>query len=302
MFGYYYHDPRRPDPGDVFGSLFTFLAIFGILFAVAFYFGSIVLMIFLGIGALIGLIYAVIVYIQSFIDACKTLGGISGRNGLTSILLKWWHLFKTASINAFKNNLSVAHSAIIKVGGYRFLSFKKWMWFIVAPTVLVFGTAMIALVAFLQLLLLVGVLQIALSIILLACIIYLVIAVGYSIGKVGHGLINAFSISNPFRALDFSRYFLFSDLGRFSRDYFSSLIKIVVEMWNAGISLISTNFSRAKGYSAFNLIRYFLFITPVAIVPITVLFIALMVIIMPIVFIPLFIAELVWVLIVKTIK
>jgi len=302
MFGYYYHDPRRPDPGDVFGSFFTFLVIFGILFAVAFYFGSIVLMIFLGIGALIGLIYAVIVYIQSFVDACRSLGGISGRNGLTSILLKWWHLFKNASINAFKSNLSVAHSAIIKAGGYRFLSFKKWMWFIVAPTVLVFGTAMIAFVAFLQLLLLFFILQIVLTIFLAACIIYLVIAIGYAIGKVGHGLINAFSISNPFSSLDFSRYFLFSDLGRFTKEYFSSLIRIVVELWNAGISLISTNFSTAKGYSAFNVIRYFLFITPVAIIPITVLFIALIFIVMPIVYIPLFIAELVWALIVKIIK
>lgn len=302
MFGYYYHDPRRPDPSDVLGSFFTFLVIFGILFAVVFYFSSMILMIFLGIGALIGLIYAMIVYIQSFIDACRTLGGISGRNGFTSILLKWLHLFKTASINAFKNNLSAAHSAIIKAGGYRFLSFKKWMWFIVSPTVLVFGTAMIALVAFIQLLLLVGAFLIVSFIILLVCIIYLVIVVGYSIGKVVHGLINVFLISNPFRTLDFSRYFLFSDLGRFSKEYFSSLIQIVVEMWNAGISLISTNFSTAKGYCAFNLIRYFLFVTPVAIVPITVLFISLIFIVMPIVFIPLFIAELVWALIVKIIK
>ena len=302
MFGYYYHDPRRPEPGDTFGSLFTFLVIFGVIFAIAFYLGSIVLMIFLAIGALIGLIYAVVAYIQSFVDACRMLGRISGRNSLTSILLKWWHLFKTASVIAFKSNLSVAHSAIIKAGGYRFLSFKKWMWLIVAPTVLVFGTAMIALVAFLQLLLLFFALQIVLVVLLAACIIYLTIAIGYAIGKVGHSLIDAFSINNPFSALDFSRYFLFSDLGRLAKEYFSSLLRIVVELWDAGISLISSNFAAAKGYSAFNLIRYFLFVTPIAIMPITILFIGLIFIVMPILFIVLFIVEFFWAIIAKIIN
>lgn len=245
------------------------------------------------------IIYAIIIYIQSFINACKSLGGVSGRNKLTSILLKWWHLFKVASLNALKSNFSVAHSAIIKSGGYRFLSFKKWMWFIVAPTVLIFGTAMIFFVAFLQLLLLFAILYIILTVLIITCVIYLVIAVVYAMGKVGYNLINAFSTNNPLRSFNFTGYFLFSDLGRFAKEYFLSLFRIIADLWSDSISLIGVNFAKISGYSAFNPIRFFYIVTPVAIIPITILFIALLFIIISILFIPAFIAEFLWAIIAK---
>ncbi len=69
---YYY---RKPEPGEVFGSVITFLVIAAIIAAFAFYFGIIVLFVFLGIGAAIGLVYAIIVYAKSFAAARSPSGG-----------------------------------------------------------------------------------------------------------------------------------------------------------------------------------------------------------------------------------
>lgn len=302
MFGFYYHDPRRPDPGDVFGSFLAFLVIVGILFAVTLYLGYIVLLIFLGIGSLIGLIYAIIVYVKSFIDACGTLGCMHGRNKLTSFLVKWWRLLKNTSLNAFKSNLSVAHSALIKAGGYRFLSFRKWMWFIVAPTVLIFGTAMIVFIILVQLLLMLILSLIILFIAMIALAIYVLIGIGYSFWSVIPITILAFSGNNPFGALDFSRYFTFSNYGNFIKQYFSALFRWVKTLWGDSVSLVGSNFAKAGRYVAINPIKYFFYISSLTIMALACVIIGLVVVVLSIVFIPIAIAEIIWALIAKIIK
>ena len=145
---------RRPgyvvSAGDVLGSLLVFL-VFAAFFAVIFFYvGYIGLIIFLSIGAVVGLAYSIYVYVKSFVTATKGLGSVTARNAFLTILLKWFTLYKEASRLAFIDNFSIARSAVTKSHGYRILSFRKWMWLMVAPATLIFGTVLIAAVIIIQ--------------------------------------------------------------------------------------------------------------------------------------------------------
>lgn len=302
MFGYYYRDPRRPDPGDLFGSFMTFLVILFIVIMLAVYFGGIILLIFLGIGVLIGGVCAIIAYINAFVDACKSLGNITGNSPIGTFFKKWWYLFKTSSLTAFKNNFSFAHNALIRAGGHKLLSFKKWMWFIVAPSVIIFGTAMIAVFALLQISLIGFVLYVIISLLLIVASIYFVIGLGYSFWKVGKETAFSFSLSNPFTSINFCRGYKISDFTFFVKNYFSSVIALIANIWKGSIALCSNNIASASGYPAINLVRFFLLFSPISIMFVTVLFIALIAIASIVVFIPLAIAKLFWCLLSLIIK
>lgn len=304
MFGYYYgyRDPRRPDPGDVFGSVIAILVVICIIAAFAFYFGAIVLLVFLGIGAVIGGAYAIFVYVKAFVNACKTLGYVHGSNGLTSALLRWWHLFKTASVDAFKSNLSVAHSALLRAGNYKLLSFKKWMWFIVAPTVLILGTAMIAFVALAQVFIMLSIIGILLTLLVFALVLVGVISLVFAAIKCFPNYKYAFPYHNPFSAANFCRGFTFYDLGNVCSGYFIALVQLIASVWRDMISFIKTCFSDAKNYALFNPVRYFLFLSPVGTLALNLLCIAVIFIVLTVVFVPLFLAQLVWLPISKLVK
>lgn len=306
MFGFYNYNNNynnnRPDPGDVFASFLTFLVILVFIGILAAYFGGIILMIFLGIGALMGLLYAIIVYVQAFVNACKTLSSVSGKNAFTTFLLRWWNLLKNSAIGAFKNNFSIAHNALVQAGGYRFLSFRKWMWFIVAPSVLVFGTAMILFMSLLQLAVMGTLFYFAFIFLLTVFAVLLVVATVFSLIKIVPTSATSFSGANPFSTVKFKRKFKFSDFIAFVKNYYITLAKWVVKVWNEGISLSSAALSNAPTYHPINPVRYFLIVSPLAIMAISILAIAIVFVALSIVFVPIALAQLVWVLICLIIK
>lgn len=289
-----YYVVREPDAGEVFGSIMAFLVVVFIIIAFAAMISFYILLAFLGIGILIGMVYAIYAYVKGFISACKTLGGVSGRNGLTSILLKWWVLFKNASIFVIKDTFVLAKNAIVKSSAFKVLSFRKWMWLIVAPTVVVCGLSMVIVVALFQVGLAFSIVGLILTLLAATALVYLIVSLVYAIIKVGGGFISCLKNSNPFSAFDFSRYFTFSDTGRVSGEYFRYLFTAIKDIWNEAISLMTYNFSSAKGYPVVNVIRYFLFVSPLAIFLVMGIFIAIVFVVLSIVFVPVLLAQLVW--------
>ncbi|MBQ4099148.1 MAG: hypothetical protein IJC87_03370 [Clostridia bacterium] len=297
-----YYVVKEPDAGDIFGSIMAFLVVLFIIFAFAAMIGFYILLIFLGIGVLIGMGYAIYAYIKGFINACKTISGVHGRNGLTSLLLRWFVLFKNASVFVIKDTFAIAKNSLVKAGAYRFLSFKKWMWLIVAPTVIVCGLSMVIVVALLQVALVLSIAYFILVCLAVIAAIYLLVSTVYAIIKVGAGTFDALGNYNPFSATDFSKYFTFSDIGRFSGEYFRNIFSAIRELWGESISLMTYNFSSAKGYPVINIFRYFFFVSPLMIFVMACIFIALAFIILSVVYVPLLLAELVWALIIKVFR
>ncbi|MBQ7373062.1 MAG: hypothetical protein IJW64_00665 [Clostridia bacterium] len=294
-----YYVVREPDAGDIFGSIMAFLVVLFIIFAFAAMVGFYILLIFLGIGVLIGMGYAIYAYIKGFINACKTIGAVYGRNGLTSLLLRWFVLFKNASVFVIKDTFAIAKNALVRSSAFKFLSFRKWMWLIVAPTVIVCGLSMVIVVALLQVSVVLAIAYFILVCLAVLAAIYLLVSLVYAIIKVGAGLFDAYKNYNPFSAADFSKYFTFSDIGRFSGEYFRNIFSAIGELWNESISLMTYNFSSAKGYPVINILRYFFFVSPLMIFVMACIYIAVSFVILSIVYVPVLLAELVWALIVK---
>jgi hypothetical protein len=273
----------------------TFLVIIGIIIALAAQVGGIILLIFLGVGVVIGAVCAIIAYINAVVDACKSLKTVSAKNGVLTFLARWWYLFKNSSLTAFKNNFSFAHNALIRAGTHKFLSFKKWMWFIVAPSVIVFGTAMIALFALLQVAVIATVAYIILCLLLIVASIYFIIGFGYSCFNVGKSVGFSYTITNPFMAINFIRGYNIKDFGYFVKDYFGNLIGFILNIWKESVALCSTNIATANNnYPPFNFVRFFYLFSPISIMFVTVLMIAIIIVLALVAFIGLAIAKLFW--------
>ncbi|MBQ8295340.1 MAG: hypothetical protein IJX87_02770 [Clostridia bacterium] len=280
------------------GAILIFILIVLVIIGV-FYIGGTLLAIFLGVGMLIGVAYALFVYIRAFINECRSIGSVTGSNGVTQFLLRWLHLFLRSSWSALKDNWDIAQTAIIKSKGEKL--FKKAMWLFVAPTVLVFGTALIVAVGVLQLFILLAIAAALLTLVFTVFVLLFAAAFVYGIvDTVKNFIAIAPSNGNIFTALDFSKYPLFSELFPVrSKDYFTTLFgycrDLCVENWSQG----ATNFSTAKTYSAISFWRYFLFLSPFALTILSAVTVALFTVFFTILYVPMLVVNVLWICIAK---
>lgn len=296
MFGYRrYRDPL--DPGEVFGSVMTFFVIIAVIFIFAAMISWYILLVFLGIGAALGLVYAIVMYFKAFFQAIKGVRSVSKKNAILSFIAKWFFLFKETSKLAFIENINVAHGALINARSHRFLSFKKWMWLIVAPTVMLGGTFIILGVIFLNLLIAFAIINLILYLIIMFITICYLVYLFYALFLSVKNLLSAFSNDNPFSSLDFSRYGKMGILASFPKGYFASLFAVIKSLWSDAFALMGQNISSSKNYAILNVVKYFLLISPLAIIVASVTFTLIVMVALLIAFIPLFIVEFFWALI-----
>ena len=285
------------DPGEAFGSFMTFLVIIGIIIAFAAMISWYILLVFLGIGALLGLGYALVMYVKAFIWAVKSVGSVHKNNAVLSFIARWFFLFKEASKLAFIENLNVAKSAIINARGYRFLSFRKWMWYIVAPSVMIGGTFLILAVIFANLMIAFSLISLILFLIVSFIVVSYLVYLAYALYLSVKNLFSAFAIDNPFGSLDFSRYGRMGILASFPKGYFCSLFSGIKSLWSDAISLMGQNISSSKNYAILNVVKYFLLISPLSILVASIVITVIAFIVLLIAFVPLFIVEFFWALI-----
>ncbi len=296
-----YYVYRKPDPGEVFGSVMAFLVVLAIIFFIALYIGGIVLAIFLGIGIAIGLAYTLYVYIKSLVAACQNLGTSSVSNRLLAFLLGWLKLVGLTSLYAFKENLQVASNAMIRAGGYRFLSFKKWMWLIVAPTVLVVGTALILLFAMVHLGVFLSLAYLAFWLIVAALALMLAVSVVYAIINTVRNFPDTVNMNgNIFASFDFTRSAQFGELFPvYVKGYFATLWGYISGVFSDNWAQSGNNFGAASGHSLISFWHYFLLISPVGLMAVSAVFAAVLGVFFLITFLPLFLANVIWLCIAK---
>lgn len=292
MFRRYY------EPGDIFASIILFLVIGAFLAILAVYVGAIVLFIFLGVGVLIAFVYACIVYVKSLVSAIKTLPPIRRHGTLINFILKWLWVLKTTSVLALKDNLSIAHSAIIKASSYRLLSFKKWMWLLVAPAVLILGTLLIiglALVQF-EIFFIIALICFFLILCLLSiCIISFVPFAFYILFK---SFLEGCRTSGIYDFC-FSTTATYSQFGVACSAYFKGLGGILKKLWEDCISETKSNIGKASTYAVLNITKYFYLASPIALFLVAIIYSILIAVLGFIAFLALAIANIVWTTIVK---
>ena len=297
---YYYYE--KPDAGDVFGSIMATLVIVGILLYLAICISFYILMVFCGIGVLIGTVYALVVYLKSFFFVCRRVWYSSaGGNRLLGILTKWLVIIKDTSISAFCENFRTAGKAFSNAGMYRFLSFRKWMWLIVAPTVTVLGTLLILAVIFLHVLFFVFLVQLALSILAAILVFLLAIALVYSVVATVVNYIRSIqSRGSLIGAWEFSRSSTFGEIFPvYSVQHFQTLFGRVIDVFSNGWSQGVTNFTSIGGYGYVSFWRYFLLASPVGLLITAALFAVVYTPIALVLYLPMLLVNTLWVCIAK---
>lgn len=289
--------------GDIFASLFVFLIFASIFAIILLYIGYIGLIVFLSIGVAIGLAYTLYIYIKCFIAAAKSLSGISSTNLFKTTALRWFTLFKNASRDAFSDNIAVASSALTKSHAYRFLSFRKWMWVIVAPSTFIFGSVLIMAVIALQALLLIVALLIVIGIIIVLCVLMFIADIFYSIVATGKSIKPAFSgKGNIFRYFEFKLSSCFSSIPTSIKNYFVTLVSYMKGIWDENLALGKSNIRMGSGYKLLSFQRYFLFLSIATLSLIAIIFNLLMSLVLCVAFILIFISNIIWTLIATLIR
>lgn len=290
-------------PGDIFASLFVFLVFAGIFAVIFFYIGYIGLIIFLSIGVAIGLGYALYIYIKNFVAATKSLSSVSSTNLFKTTVLKWFTLFKIASRDAFSDNVAVARSALIKSHAYRFLSFRKWMWIIVAPATFILGSFLIVAVIALQALLLLTAVLIVIGIIFILCVLMFIADIVYSIIATCKNFSLAFAgKDNIFKCFEFSISSNFKAIPTSAKNFFITLGSYVKGIWDENLALGKSNIRMGSGYKLLSFQRYFLLISVVTLILIAIVFILLMSLVLCVSLILIFAFNTIWALIATPIR
>ncbi|MBQ3063414.1 MAG: hypothetical protein IJC99_01245 [Clostridia bacterium] len=296
-----YYVYKRPEPGDILGSILVVLVIVAMLFFIWAYLSAIVLAVFLGIGGVIGLAYTLYVYVKALASACQNLGGSSVSNKFLAFLLGWLKLVGLTSLYAFRENLQVANNAIIKAGGYRFLSFKKWMWLAVAVTVMLIGTVLILFLALVHLGVFLALAYLAFWLVVAALALMLAVSVVYAVINTVRNFLSATGMhGNIFTSFDFSGSAQFSELFPvYVKGYFGTLWGYITSIFSDNWSQSVTNFQAASGYSLVSFWHYFLLISPIGLQIVSAVAAVMLGVFFLVLFFPLFLANVIWLCISK---
>ena len=291
---FFFRNNREPTTGgDIFAGFILFLIIASIIAILAVYVGLFILSIFLGIGVGIGLIYSIIVYVRAFMSSIPTIKTKTGKGPISTFLLKYFVLLKETSILAFKDNISIAQSALIKAHSYRFISFKKWMWLIVAPSVLIIGSALIILLALLQFQLLA---LLSLFIVIIVGLIILCCAIINMITAIANNLsiLKKTCSVHRLQCFEFSNSTTYNSFVISCKTYWSGFIAIIKDIYRDNISAIKVNYADAISYGLLHIKRYYYLGVVVATYLLTLMLIFGTILVRMIVFIPLLLANIFW--------
>lgn len=299
MFGRRYVVYERPSAGEVFGSVMVFLVIFALILGVAAWLSWWILVVFVGIGAVIGFGYALVVYIRAIKSSISTMSGYSpNANGAVLKVLEWLAVFSlTTAQTAFADNVSVASGALTRSRGYGIISFRKWMWLIAALAVIVFGVALIAALILFELGLLAAVVIVLLGLLFVVCLLYLAAAVLYALAYEGQITFTVVKKHINFSRLtsNFNSYVTFGDCMRAASNFFDlSLRWAIMDQWSDSLTLSKDNFTDALSMPLLSLMKWLKLVSPAPLMMWSCVYIALMCIVLTLVFIVLWIGLLLW--------
>ncbi|MBE6530039.1 MAG: hypothetical protein E7680_05520 [Ruminococcaceae bacterium] len=130
--------------GGCLGSLLAFLVVIAFLIVCAIYFGTIILIGFLILGAIIGLICAIFALLKAFPQTIKDMS-CQAFNGSAFIvfLKKTGYFYICISKYSLYNDVAFAKNFFQKFTVKRWLSFTKWMYLMVAIAVILCGISVL---------------------------------------------------------------------------------------------------------------------------------------------------------------
>ena len=177
-----YYVVREQSDAERFGGCMTFLVIAAIIIGVLIYFAAYVLLAFLALGLLLGCLYCLIVYAKAMYEAIQDIryNPPQAANTMLTFIKGYWIFFFGVTRHSIIEAASVAQNSFYKFLNYRFLSFQKWMWLVVAGTILVGEVVFTIAIIALQFAILATVIYLVCMLILAALLINLIVALVYT--------------------------------------------------------------------------------------------------------------------------
>ncbi len=285
--------------GNILSSILVTIIILIFVSAIFSSIGLMVLSVFLAVGVGIAAIYALIVYVKSFVVAVRELSGCE-IHSFWALLKRWVTIILVASKYSFKENMSVASNALAKSGQYRLLSPKRWMWFMVAVAVVVLGTAIVIGVIGLQIMIFLFFAQIIVGALLAYFTIAFLFACFYSV---------FWSVKNTKKdyigemfAFDFTASVELSQFSYAAKQYYIGLWNMIFDIFNENLEIGKSNKSYASNYKIYQPQYVFLFSTLLALPLISILWAIILAVISTLCYVPIVIANLIWLVIAKVMR
>ncbi len=171
-----------PPPRDRDGGCFAFLAIFIIIAIIAIWIGWYILLFFLGLGLIVGCVFALIIYIRALVEAIRELAAAPpyASNKLLTVLKGYGMLLVKVIANSFRETMTVVSNSFTKFLNHRVLSFQKWMWLTVVVTVAVSELVFLLAVIMFQFALVAAILTLIFYAVLTVLAINMIAALGYT--------------------------------------------------------------------------------------------------------------------------
>lgn len=138
---------RYYDDAEIFGSIMTILVLLVFITVCFIYFALITLCVFLAVGVVIGGIYAIIgimSVLPKVVSDVKAKSYFGGR--IVVFMKKFLYFFISIAKFAIVELINRAKKILVKFSAKKIFSFKKWMYLILAISIIVFGIADLAFV------------------------------------------------------------------------------------------------------------------------------------------------------------
>lgn len=182
MARYVVVDDNRSSAGCLTAIIIGFIVIAALIY-LAVYALSIALGIILLISAVIGSILTIRNYIVALRDSITSFAHISkpSSRAIPNFAYKWFKISWETIKGAWGYNISSIKNFFGKIGFYKFLSFRKWMYLFSGLSVLIFGSLLSLFVFLFHLHLIMFAVELMLAALLLAFIVFGLIGLGVSV-------------------------------------------------------------------------------------------------------------------------
>lgn len=262
---FFYNPYSRPDPAGCFGTILALLVVMAIIIACIVYFGAFILLGFLILGAVIGLVFAIIAYLKAIPQAVADIkyATFTG-NAFTMWLKRVITFIFYVGKYAITNNAQYANTHYQKFQSKQTLSFTKWMNLITAFIVLVAGVSVIVLMTLLLLFAVISLVCALLFIVIDVIILFLAIGIAVHLFLTFKQMIT--DISSVF----FPICFIFSgnitviDIPAVAKKYFNQLVTWNGNAWSAQRAFVAgmaQNSQMRAWYSPYSVLTILLTIT-----------------------------------------
>lgn len=289
---------RRMGGGALFGTFLAILTVLILVVVLTAYVGTIVLIIFLCVGAAIGLCYALYMYIKSAVAVVPSRKNVTANGKLQTALLRVWTFIKSSSQLAFKNNIAKAKAMFAQANTCKWLSPRRWMWRMAGLSVIIFGSVMILAVALAIFLVACALVILTISVLVLCGLLLLASDLIYSLIMIFRNFGQSFfGRGNIFTSFDFSKAARFPSVPPAISSFFAILFSYCQGVWITSANSGKNNLLNSANYKLLSPRRIFLVVSVGTLYVVAAVFDVLMTLLFLIVFIVLTLVNVIWVII-----